>query len=38
MIFGANQMAFALWDPQSRGKLDALEVFAGMVVFSCIPY
>lgn len=37
-IFGANQRSFAVWDTKSRGRVDAIELFSGLVVFSNIRY
>lgn len=37
-IFGGNQVWFAAWDLKGRGRLDAIELFAGLVVFSRMKY
>lgn len=37
-IFGCNQLSFAVWDIKGRGMVDAIEMFAGLVVFSKIKY
>jgi len=37
-IFGNNQLSFAVWDHKNRAKIDAIEMFAGLVVFSSIRY
>lgn len=37
-IFGASQLSFAVWDSRGRGKVDAIEMFAGLVVFSRMRY
>lgn len=37
-IFGASQLSFAVWDIKNRGKIDAIEMFSGLVIFSNIKY
>ena len=37
-IFGPNQLSFSLWDTRGRGKIDAIEMFSGLLVFSKIRY
>lgn len=37
-IFGSNQLSFAVWDRQKRAKIDAIEMFTGLIVFSDIRY
>lgn len=33
-IFGSNVNAFLVWDVNKTGKVDALEMFSGLVLFS----
>jgi hypothetical protein len=37
-IFGNNQLSFAVWDDKGRGKIDSIEMFAGLVIFSAMRY
>ncbi len=33
-IFGVSESSFVIWDTDKNGLIDALELFAGLVVFS----
>jgi microtubule-associated protein-like 5 len=33
-IFGANESSFIIWDTDNNGLIDALELFAGLAIFS----
>jgi hypothetical protein len=37
-IFGPNQLSFQVWDPRRKGKVDAIEMFTGLIVFSGIGF
>lgn len=37
-IFGCNVKSFEVWDPERKGIIDALEMFAGLIVFSKVAY
>ena len=33
-IFASNERMFAIWDTDNNGLVDALELFAGLIMFS----
>ena len=37
-IFGPNQLSFQVWDTKCKGKLDAIEMFTGLIIFSNIGF
>lgn len=37
-IFGSNVKSFDVWDPERTGIIDAMEMFAGLIVFSNVAY
>jgi hypothetical protein len=37
-IFGPSQLSFEVWDTKRRGKIDAIEMFTGLIIFSSIGF
>jgi hypothetical protein len=37
-IFGPSQLSFQVWDTKRRGKIDAIEMFTGLIIFSSIGF
>jgi hypothetical protein len=33
-IFSSNEVTFAIWDTDNNGLVDAMEVFAGLIMFA----
>ena len=33
-IFSSNEVTFAIWDTDNNGLVDAMEVFAGLIIFA----
>ena len=33
-IFSSNEATFAIWDTDNNGLVDAMEVFAGLIMFA----
>lgn len=37
-IFGPNELGFQVWDSRGRGRIDAIEMFTGLIVFSLVGF
>ena len=38
LIFGSNVKSFEVWDVEDCGYINAMEMFAGLIVFSKVPF